>query len=152
MKAAVAVPASDRHLRRGVPQGRRLHVAAADVAHARHRAVVRSHVQLDVRGGEGRGSRACERVDLVVVVAAQNPIGFSRQLRIDGAARQQASPGTARQPLERLAEPELVEHLAPGSEVRDAVDFRGVTDEAIDGPPERRARADVGRHAERRDT
>ena len=81
VKAAVGVPTSCGRLRRRVPQGWRLGVAPADVADRGHRAI-RPHVQLDVRGRERRRPRACERINLVVVVTVEDPVGLGGERAI----------------------------------------------------------------------
>lgn len=62
---------------------------------------------------------------------------------------QSAAPGLAREFLEGLAEPQLIEGLGPCAKIGDAVDSRHVTDQAI-RPLRRVTGADIGRHAEGR--
>ena len=49
---------------------------------ARHRAVVRPHVQLDVRRRKRRRPRARQRVDLVVMMAVEDAVGVGGQRRV----------------------------------------------------------------------
>ena len=112
-----------------------------------------------MRRGERRGSRAGERVDLVVVVAVQDPIRVGRERAIAGRDRHERAPGIARQALQRLAKPQLVERLGARAKIRHAVDLGHVADQAVDRPLERaraggpavgRGAVGVRRHAEGR--
>jgi hypothetical protein len=92
---------------------------------------------------------------LSVVMAAENPVGLGGQCVVGGSRGPPSAPALTRQPLESLSQPELVERLGAGAEVRHAVDFGRVTDETVDGPSDasrfpRDRRINVGRHAERR--
>ena len=60
--------------------------------------------------------------------------------------RQQQPPATARQHLEGLAQPLVVERFRPGPEVGDAVDLRHVAHQAVDRPAHRRRRRRSRRH------
>ena len=149
VEAAIGVPAASRHLRRRVPERRCLGVAPADVLDRRH-GPVRPQVQLDVRGRKRGRPRARERVDLVVMMALQDPVGVGGQRAIRWVDREHGPPALARQRLERLAQPEVIEGLGASPQVGDPVDLRGVADEAVHGPPQRQVRPWARRHAVRR--
>ena len=90
---------------------------------------------------------ARQRVDLIVVMTVQDPVGLRGHRAIRRIPRQHGPPALARQRLERLTEPEIVERLRARTEVRDAVDFCGVAHQAVHRPAQRLVRLRTGRHA-----
>src|SRR5207249_12280479 len=107
------IPTDGRRLPRRVPQRRRFHVSPPHFISSGHLTVIRPHVHLHVRRGKRGGSGASERIDLVVVVDVEDPVGIGGKRRVNRFASKQRTPPFARELLQRFAEPHFVEHLRP---------------------------------------
>ena len=94
-------------------------------------------------------TRARQRIDLVVMMAVQDPVGVGGRRVVPWIRAQHGRASGHWSAFQRVAEPLIVERLRAGAEVCDAVDFRRVTHEAVDRPlAAARRRRVVGRHAE----
>ena len=70
------------------------------------------------------------------MMTVKNAVGFCCEGVIAGLVEQAGSPPIVRQRLQRVTKPDVIEGLRARSEIRDAIDFCRMTDEAVHRPPE----------------